>query len=417
MEFSSEEELHTYLRSHVLKGLDSEYSYIYDDIIEAFDAKGLDLDSWWVMTPYDWRCPACQRSKIEILRPNKHGYLTGHIYEHHDHMQEVISREFDRISSSRENVVADVDAATFVGRTAYAVSAFDRTLICSDCNTADVKAKKIVNAPSEFSFSPRELGRFIESHPHTDHEINHRLAFETWEECKPVFQRRCEFIVSIAELAASNEHWFQKSEMPARRFYKYSHTLFEHYGFDKLRGKAFPEHYLFTPKKYPKSMDGWRKKKVRLSPPPSQGEINHMLQTRIMPTWHKTGDDWRCPCCLRSKFECITKNNKKDWDFGVEYKRFCDEQDPRSPIYHDVCRNCASSAIHFGKEAASNTPFAVNSASAILKLSELSAIIVPTPFNRHRYNDGAANKILEVIQERILSGDIVAGAIEYESAT
>lgn len=414
MKFSSEEELYSYLRTFELRGLDSEYSFIYDGIIKSFNAKGLDLNSWWVKTPADWECPACQRSKTEIMRPNKHGYLTGHIHEHHDHMSELVGREFDRISSSRECVVADFDASTFVQRTAYAASAFDSTLICSDCNTADVKAKRIVSSPLDFSFSPRELAQFIEPRPHSDHKINRAQALAIWKQCEPVFQRRCEFIVTIAELAASNEHWFQESKKPARAFERNARSLFKYYGIDSLQGQ-FPEHFLFTPKKYPKSFSGWRKKRVRLSPQPSQGEIDHLLQTNIIPSWHKFRDDWECPCCLRSKYQCISKNNKGEWDFGVESKRFCTEYDPKVGIYHEVCRNCASAAIHFGKETASGTPFTANRASALLKLSELSAIIKPNAFNRHHYNDDVASNVIEVIQARILSGNVIDDAIIYES--
>lgn len=77
-----------------LNGIDSEYTFSTRNLVAHFKAQGAHLNKWWVMTPVDWICPCCKRRKSEIVRLNKHNYLTCQLHEHHDHMKEVVKSIF-----------------------------------------------------------------------------------------------------------------------------------------------------------------------------------------------------------------------------------------------------------------------------------------------------------------------------------
>lgn len=179
MYFSNVNELHEFLSDNDLLGLDSEYSYRSRKIVERFHAKGFDVNRWWVMTSYDWTCPCCNRNKEDLVRVNRHNYLIGHLHEHHDHMSDYVEKKFIEISESLDEVVADIMAEKFIKRTAFALSAYDHTIICLDCNMADGEAKKILGLPEEFSFSPNEISEFIIKSPNKMHQIDKEKAMMT----------------------------------------------------------------------------------------------------------------------------------------------------------------------------------------------------------------------------------------------
>lgn len=114
----------------------------------------------WKQLPKSWRCPGCNRLKFEILRwttryfksgigkcdPYK-GWMAG-LHRHHDHNQEFLDTK---------------------GR-------FEMTIICDQCNAADGAAKRILNLPTSFSFSPMEIGIFVKPVPHGRHKLDFEKA-------------------------------------------------------------------------------------------------------------------------------------------------------------------------------------------------------------------------------------------------
>jgi len=159
--FSSKEELITYLENWDLFGLDSEWSQQSRELVEQFKAKEIDVNRWWVLTSPDWRCPCCKRSKPEIVRMNKHGHLIGEIHEHHDHVIDAVRAEFTKASENLPKILADQNAKKFYKRIAFGFSAYDNTLVCSDCNAADAEEKKLLNFPPPrnlfFVFTQRDF--------------------------------------------------------------------------------------------------------------------------------------------------------------------------------------------------------------------------------------------------------------------
>jgi rubredoxin len=117
-----------------------------------------DLDESWV-------CPACGRSKYQILRykggspiyngnPEVASNLIAPLARHHDH--------------SRERY-ADSGKARF-----------KETVICQDCNSAEAAAKTQLKLPQNFSFSPNEIGEFVLGISHGTVSIDFYRAWQIW---------------------------------------------------------------------------------------------------------------------------------------------------------------------------------------------------------------------------------------------
>lgn len=112
----------------------------------------------WQALPPDWRCPACGRSRFELLTWTRS--ITGYgvprgqyqwlapLHEHHDHR---------------------TDGCALPPR-------FPSTLICSDCNHADGRAKRLLRLPPWFSFGPAELRQFLTGYPHNSVDIDLEVA-------------------------------------------------------------------------------------------------------------------------------------------------------------------------------------------------------------------------------------------------
>lgn len=118
---------------------------------------GLHCHRLWAEVGPDYFCPACKRSKFQILRwttrfpnkPNAFEDWVAVLHRHHDHSQGFMSR-----SSGR----------------------FPETVICDQCNSSDGAAKRKLKLPKNFSFSPDEIGQFVKATPHGKHEINFEIA-------------------------------------------------------------------------------------------------------------------------------------------------------------------------------------------------------------------------------------------------
>lgn len=402
--FHSEDELVSFLKEKDLQGLDSEYSILCSELIEKYSAKGMDLNRWWVFTPTNWECPSCGRLKSEIVRLNKHGYLSGHLHEHHDHMSDFVNDEFTRISQNRSLVIADLKAERFVKRTAFAFSAYDNTIICSDCNSADAKAKKITKSPKEFSFSPDEIRKFIIIAPNQEHKINESVAMKVWEESKETFTIRCNFVKQIAELAASNTHWYQTSENTARQVERAAEYYMDYYGLKDIN-HVNPEGLLYKSNKFSGEKDSWRRnQKVRENKPPTKGEIQHLINLDNG-LWEKTPDSWACPICMRSKLECVRKSNAGQWKFLLcTSKVFYSHESQDHCQYQKVCNDCNTTATHIGSEAESIANIKLSFSSASITPQELGKVIISTPHSKHMVNNDAVDNLMVVLADRILSG-------------
>jgi hypothetical protein len=112
----------------------------------------------------DWRCPGCWRTKFEILRwtilyPHKPesrrpGWAGGY-HEHHDHAGDKYLR---------------------TGQPLLFHSRFTPIVVCEQCNSADSAAKRKLNLPADFSYSPWEIRQFVTSYAHGKHLVDYQIA-------------------------------------------------------------------------------------------------------------------------------------------------------------------------------------------------------------------------------------------------
>lgn len=97
----------------------------------------------WDHIRSDWSCPACKRTKRQIIYVTESGTLNWQVEKHHDHGTD--------FSLPRR---------------------FYPTFLCQLCNNADAVAKRQLYLPYYFSFTPWEISKFITSEPHMKHAID-----------------------------------------------------------------------------------------------------------------------------------------------------------------------------------------------------------------------------------------------------
>jgi hypothetical protein len=167
-------------------------------LIELFlelEARGLgSVANFFAVAP-DWRCPCCYRTKREMARLDKNGNLLCAIHDHHDHYCERFNAD------ARKMAGRDF---TFTAAVRDSLIRFPNTLICNDCNVAEPAAKKLVEAPSFFSFAPFEISYFIDI---TDGRVtvNEERVIRAYEAAKPSLRLIYERILSITKAVDSGE--------------------------------------------------------------------------------------------------------------------------------------------------------------------------------------------------------------------
>ena len=129
--------------------------------LEYREYDGAHTPKLWDSIPENWHCPGCKRSKRDILRwttrwykqgvgevpDGYHGWMAG-LHRHHDHSPN--------------------------GR-------FAEVVICDQCNSADGAAKRRLELPRDFSFSPSEIGYFVTANAHDKHKLDFKKARRVYE--------------------------------------------------------------------------------------------------------------------------------------------------------------------------------------------------------------------------------------------
>ncbi|TFY93616.1 hypothetical protein DYL61_13425 [Pseudomonas nabeulensis] len=54
--------------------------------------------------------------------------------------------------------------------------------MCNQCNAADGAAKRRLQLPQNFSYSPEELGRIITAVPHSAHKLDYDVALAIYQD-------------------------------------------------------------------------------------------------------------------------------------------------------------------------------------------------------------------------------------------
>ncbi|MFZ6687673.1 hypothetical protein ACO0K0_08005 [Undibacterium sp. SXout11W] len=369
-------------------------------LVKSHRCTGVDMDTLWAYTPTSWKCPACQRSKVEIARPNKNGDLMCRLVEHHDHMQDLLLSKFQSISASMQRVLADEAAKDFAKRSAPMVSAYDNTVICNDCNNADAAAKKLVKANSSFSFSPKEILEFVIAVPYAEHRINQSVAANIWEQNRSTFDLRMKIVERIAEIAAKNEHWYQS--MPVQAHPAYIKKIAE--ATAQFRRAPYALRVLCGPTRQQpqKGLSDWRKKPVQDRPKvPTSGEIEHVAKVTSRKKWDLVPDDWHCPGCNRSKHQIVRPTKQSTWAFPIAQKLYRDVSSKLGCTTYTACDDCGNAAIAIVKEAARIAEVELEAYARQVGLDELRGFIRPRPHCSHRFDNDAADALVSKLVERL----------------
>lgn len=383
----TKDELLASLHDRDLQGLDSEFTYSTRQLVQSFDADGAHLNKWWVMTPVEWACPCCKRKKAEIVRLNRNNYLICQLHEHHDHMKEVVKYLFEEFSTKRDKVVADELSEKFAIKTAFSLSAYDNTVVCFDCNKADSDAKKAVGAHRYFSFSPKEISEFILVCPNVEHKIEYKAVKDVWSRVQPVFEMRLEMARRFAYIAAEKNDWYQPSDRTARQIERTAKYYFELNGLLEV-DKYEPERLLYNTEPFKGAHDAWRTKLHRqINIRPTEKELSHLEATRGK-YWKRYDDKWTCPCCNRTKYECVRPSKRNSWVLEIKsaalFVMIKNEVDYRPD---PICLDCLDSAISLGREVLKESGAIIEFPSAVVSLTELSRFVLARPHSKHTYRN------------------------------
>ncbi|RNF51541.1 hypothetical protein EBI00_06490 [Marinomonas hwangdonensis] len=389
--------------------IDAEFSKQTRLIVQSLNAKGVHLNRWWVMTPTNWQCPSCNRTKLEIARLDHHGFASCQLHEHHDHMKDTVRELFIESSSSRDVVVADCMSERFAIRTAFAISAYDNTVICADCNKADGEAKRLSNANRYFSFSPSEIAKFIIVNPNEEHRIDQEKAKNLWDENKFTFDKRMEIAGLIADLAASNNHWYKPSTKTSKGIEKDANYWFSYYGLSEIDREKEPRQLLYNPTPFKGRVDLWRKTlRAENSRKPTPGDVQHLVKVNGR-FWNKVDDIWECPCCKRSKYECIQMSKKNKWVFEIKNIYSNCESSDKYCEFIDVCNECYKTSQHLGQEAVNKLErddcfdFRGGYYQSLLSIDELSRVIEARANSSHVINNKLADELVFLASNRAIN--------------
>lgn len=381
--------------------LDGVMSPLSIELLKKFAVDAIDMTELWAFTPQDWECPGCGRSKRAIARLNSKGQLMCRLVDHHDHMQDLLVKKFAEISAARDEVVADATAQRFAKRSAAMVSAYDRTIVCNDCNNADTKAKKLVDAPDDFSFSPRDIRTFVISRENVDHDIDAEKAQACWLKQQDTFKLRLTIVRRIAEIAASNEHWYQESALndrpeTVRRRAHFLESVYQASGvLTLLCGEKR------TPP--PKLPCAWRQMNYpNAKHIPTAGDISHIAKVTHAKAWASIPDDWKCPCCGREKRHTVRKSDKTSaWVFHLGDKLYRDPSVSKGYQNYILCGDCGWVAEQLGREAVARAGAESQRLTILVEPREVSLIVVPRPHARHLFKNEVADIVVDKIVERI----------------
>lgn len=397
------EQLVSEINNGFVTALDGVMSPQTRELVDFFEACGVDMTTLWALTPQAWECPVCKRGKKSIVRLNKNNDLSCRLVAHHDHMQELLKKRFEEISSSLTAVVADQNSESFAKRAAAMVSSFDATVICDDCNIADVKAKKVSGAHRWFSFSPKELSDIIISESHSTHRINDAVAKKHWEDNKKTFNLRLRVLDRIAEIAATDAHWFQPVNFSNKPeiIEKNAQDTMGRYGAGDITALLLEGQ---RKREGVKDISQWRKKRY-LSPNllPTEGQIQHVAKVKAANLWNELESDWLCPCCHRSKIDIIKITNKKVWNFSLATRFYRDVEviGTRKVKKHTLCSDCGFVSEGLAKEARILAKKTEGVLSSMVELSEIAKVIQPQAHTRHNINNVLADKVVVLIAKRL----------------
>lgn len=182
------------------------------------------LNKTWFSTPTDWNCPVCRRHKTELIRPDNSGALFASLEDHHDHISNYIKDRSRQIIKDKrpDNNITEDEGHFLKRRITPFLERFKRTLICGDCNSADAAAKNMLAGVCKyFSFSPKDIAKFIEVTPNCVHKIIQTKVTDVYIDLEQMHAHRKEQAdISIENALLNNLIWAEPLSGPSASHYR-----------------------------------------------------------------------------------------------------------------------------------------------------------------------------------------------------
>jgi len=298
---------------------DGRWSNQTKQLLTEFGSQKLDLNRGWASTWTDWSCPCCKRHKRQIVRLTPAGVLLCRLELHHDHLDDLVKKLFEKILSRCDDPEIRVHISRAEGAVRPLVERFECALICADCNLADGRVKRALRGEIEpnFTFTPSEIADFITVRNNRVHKVDFKRARAIWTEEKEGLADRIDFAKRMAARIAKGRH--RREIVPGKKLQSQIQTS------DILLWLCNAElpdihrlHLGAAIEARSVARDGvvaqkpGRRRNVK---PPTDAEfaILDAEQSADSKHWRNAGETWKCQCCERSKKEICRRSNRGKW--------------------------------------------------------------------------------------------------------
>lgn len=346
--------------------IDGAWSPTTAAIKQSLGCDRIDLNSNWALTPQDWRCPACTRSKHEIARVLPQGVIMMHLHRHHDHFDEFFQHAIDLMNEESQKKTADAFyiplKQTFIW--------FEPTIVCEDCNALDGAAKNRGKTDRFFSLPPSEIRRVGHVRPNRAHFLDETLMEATLNRLLPKDMERREIVRNL--LAGIENRPIFETPVPivdaatCEDLYQTDDELNAFLEFATVKDAIGTSLKPKNPRR-------------RSNKRPSPADIETAYRSSM---WYVQAvpDTWSCVVCARTKRECVVWSKSKNaWNIAIE-----------SLKGQEICTSCA------GARAAAASSIGSSSSKFIEDVDDLRRVIKNVqPNQTHEIDLDVARELFE----------------------
>ncbi|MCG2583906.1 hypothetical protein [Massilia sp. TS11] len=383
------------VESGELSILDSPNSPVSRAIMRHHSAIKFEMNSNWVLSPQDWCCPCCKRSKLQISRVGQHGQILAKSVVHHDHMDRALRTAFNAQFVAAGTDIEQVDGLELIRRISSAFSAYDEILVCEDCNNADTNAKRLFQLPDVFSFSIGQIATFISVADHLPHRLDQQKIEIAWGAAEPAYGLRMRIVDAVAHAAATDRHWYEPNGKVQERLPMLGSNglldpfVLKLFTTDEISDALGAKTAVSTP-----NMSKWRTEPKRKSKALPKNYLALLLSDQFSAMhWNKVEADWICPICRRKKEELVYVEDKGNVALHLHQVRTKNEAWQNISW---ICNHCSSVLMslkwelqtHVGKIAGSYD---------FVEPHELRKIIIARPHSRHAVDAQLAHTLVTSI--------------------
>ncbi len=378
-------------------GLDGIWSDQTRQLISEFGNCEIELNKFWALTPQNWNCPSCRRSKREVARLSNDGILLAKLVSHHDHAEGVAKLFF--AEKYRHGDLGDGSIVRRDYLKKFAVSflvRFAPVIICEECNVSEVGLKKRYSLPSYVTLKPEELARFSSKEEGFDRSDIADLAeqLKKWgEDARRHLQLADETfnprLHSVSGSSPTESHVMASAQSLLLR----KSGVAEVARIDSLLE-------MFLESSISKPQTAFAKDVLLPQPTVSAFETYSHPHKMRNEAWLAVPGGWKCPICTRTKFECFRSSPKKPKCFhGNVFLRPVSQVFPEAEttdIY--ICGDCNDFPSRFREYLSytKNEYLFEWSNCELLDAELIKACLRTAPHQRHSFDfDRAVNYLLE----------------------